>query len=82
MANKGSKERADNVAEAQFGETLENAEEIVREIAANKKRKEYTWHVAVGIAVLLMAASGWSVLAFIPVMFVMVFVSFWAFDVK
>jgi hypothetical protein len=42
MANKGSKERADNVAEAQFGETLENAEEIVREIAANKKRK--CWH--------------------------------------
>lgn len=47
------------------------------------KRKENIFYAAVGIAVLaVMVAGEAAAIVFAPVMLVMVFVGFWAFDVK
>jgi hypothetical protein len=49
------------------------------------KRKEYTWYATVGIAIILLMVSeyfGASALAFGPILLAMVYVGFWAFDVK
>ena len=79
--NEATQEQADNVAngqlQAMFGETIESADEIVRELTARKKRKEYTWYIAAGIAALVVAAAGEAAaIVFVPVVLVIVFVGF------
>jgi len=80
-------EQSENLARAQllakFGETPESVQEIIRENTARRMRKKYTWYIAVGIAALaVMAAGEAAAIVFVPVLLVMVFVGFWAFDVK
>jgi hypothetical protein len=49
------------------------------------QQKQNIWYIAVGIAVILLMVSeyfGASAIAFGPLLLVMVFVAYWAFDVK
>ena len=47
------------------------------------QKKQNVWYIAIGITTLVVVAAGdAAAIVFVPVMFVMVFVGFWAFDMK
>ena len=47
------------------------------------QKKQNVWYIAAGIAALAVIATGdAAAIVFVPVMLIMVFVGFWAFDVK